>query len=311
MKIGKIVGLFIMLSLLVAVTSTSCKNNGSNTTSPAYTSEENVKERKTANAVYLYKFEDWKNEDRISELSKLGINDVFLSIYAKNLPGEVYYSSDYTQKLIDFIVKAYAKNIYVHLMSIQTYDSGKTENHADALERIKSVINFCKTIPETPCKGINIDIEPHALDEWKNANEFNDGVRENLMKQFVELLSKINSLIKGSDGLPSLQFSADIGWWWNEKFKDGLLPSGDINILARYLDFVAPMAYSTAVDILEQAGDEITAMPTMIAIQVDNFSSYNDVIKEIESLNSKFKDNDNYLGVVIFKFATLKEKADS
>ena len=272
------------------------------------------------NAAWMYGFSEWDNATEVAYLSSMGINQVFLSVDSKKIdntqttpPANDTYDTAYTAKLVDFITRANAQGISIHAMTLQDPDFTLTEKHADALERIDHILAYCDQNPDAAFDGIHIDTEPHALQAWKDADWTTD-TREQLMQQFVALAEQIRSDIDSwelSSGV-SLEFSAAVAWWYNERAAGGNLPSGDAALLAQSLDVLVPMVYGgiggSAQDIINRSSDEIPEAATLVGIGATEFSTYSEILGAVNALRDEFGGRVNYLGTSVFKYETLKQK---
>ncbi|MFH0887079.1 MAG: hypothetical protein V1843_02805, partial [bacterium] len=295
--------LIIAMLFLLAITISGCdslinlSNQGGNTPTSSI-----------IKAVWMYNIATIDNTATTDALKNMGINTVFLSVDDTLLPGGSSYSATYTDKVKDFITKANTNSISTHAMILEAPTYTYTTNHTSALSHVQTVINFCKNNTATAFSGIHIDVEPHALPEWTTTYT---GTQEALMQQYISLLSQIHDLIKGSSGLSSLNFSAAIAYWYNEKYLEGVLPSGSAANIARYVDTMIPMAYATTLPVYNQSSDEVAAGPAIVGIDASNYSTYASISREITSLNANFAASANYRGACVFKYDTLKALYDA
>ena len=259
--------------------------------------------------VWMYHFPEFDNATEIKYLMELSVNQVFLSLDVRKIDSTAgTFDRQYTQKLVDFIQRAKAPEIQIHAMTLEEPIFTYEVHHPDGLALIEHALQYCRTHPHEVFAGIHIDTEPHALEEWKEAGD--DWTRrELLMAQYVQLLSKIRHALDKSD--VDLEFSASIAWWYNERADSGDLPSGDAVLLATYLDCLAPMVYDgiggTAEEIIKSASDETAEAKTLIGMGVHEFDTYIDLMNVIKQVNHHFAEYENYQGVSIFKYETLKE----
>ncbi len=253
-------------------------------------------------AVWLYSPYELDNLTIISELKKEAINLVFCSTATVYLSGDSDFRKDYRDKLIELSKLCKEEGISFHAMVMQGFDYGKTENHEAALQELNQLLDFYES-HDFLFDGVHIDIEPHALDEWKAADDFNDGVRENLASEYLDLIEKISTQINIRH--PKLIFSAASAWWFDLKFRQGVLPSGDITLLIDLLDLNVIMAYSEDVTLVQQAAYSIEKIDTIVGINVSNYKSRKALQKDLDALENEFMDSEFYQGVSYYKYDTL------
>jgi hypothetical protein len=265
-------------------------------------------------AVWLYRFPDQNTAAVVPALQQHGVRRVFLSVRSEWL-------ERYAEKLRGFLRAAHRAGIEVDAMTLQDPSYVRAEKHPAAMGEIDRILAFCRAEPAAAFDGVHLDAEPHVLfrggenrtaDDWA----FNEG----LMKQYVELLAKASQKVRESgvtaaSGRP-LQLSAAVAWWYNERARDGRLPSGAAVLLGRHLDFVVPMVYDgiggSSADVIRRVSDELTAVPTMIGLARKEFKRDEDLQQAIRALDEKYRDNPRYRGVSIFEYDRwLREPAKS
>ena len=262
-------------------------------------------------AVWMYNFSILDNSSTINKLTSLGINRVYLGISAKKLlPQGKKASAEYTNKVREFVSLAAAKNIQIHAMTLMGNSFFLRKNHAKSVEMISWIIDYQNDVlPDEQFSGIHIDTEPHTLAEWKSAKKTGDWEAvENLMAQYVELLSKLDPIIHSN--MSSMEFSAAIQWKYNEWAAQGLLPSGDAGVLSQYLDTLVPMVYGTSsiFKIQERSEDEFSKAQTVVGIDVKSFESYSDILYVQRTLDYHNRRNTNYLGTSVHYFSNFYKK---
>ena len=259
----------------------------------------------------MYNFSVLDNSSTVNKLSNLNINRVYLGVSAKKLlPSGSQASSAYTNKLKDFITLCHAKNIQIHAMTLMGNTFFLNSNHEKSENMIRWIIDFQDNATVTEqLSGIHLDTEPHTLAEWKSAKkQGNWGAVEQLMAQYVDLLSKLEPIIHNNS---SLEFSAAIQWKYNEWAEQGLLPSGDAALLGSYLDTLVPMVYSTnsIFKIQQRSEDEFSKADTVVGIDVKSFDNYSDIIYVQKTLDYHNRKNQHYLGTSAHYFSTLYKKS--
>jgi GH18 family chitinase len=259
--------------------------------------------------VWMYDFDKIDNKQSIDNLKKYKISAVFLSLRHEWL-------TSMHEKLNNFIISAHQNNIEVHIVVLE--DGGFTfiENHNQAKKLTNDILNYCKQNPQASFDGIHIDTEPHTLQQWSQTDWV---VNENLMQQYVQLIKTIKEQItlkqmaaSAISGKP-FGLSAAVGWWYNEQFKSGNLPSGSAKNLCAYLDFIVLMVYDgvgkTVEDIIQKSSDEIEGAKTTIGIDPRNFSSLSALNNAVDKINNLYINNPtyakNYNSVCFFEYAAL------
>lgn len=274
--------------------------------------EDEVVDEIEIRATWMYNFADFDNETEVDFLSKMYINQVFLSISADKLdplpvideeiPPQTGPDEDYINKLVQFIQLAKSRGIDTHAMTLQAPKYSLAIEHSKALNKIQRILLYNKNHVESAFGGIHIDTEPHALRNedpesnpffhWWSRGDVDEDVRwsrnEVIMTQYLELLRRIRSAIDAHTTATgqSLVFSAAIAWWFNEKSTEIVedssqvkLRSGAATKLAEHVDVLVPMVYhkgpkpwNTKEDLINRAHDEVQDAPTIIGIGVGEFT---------------------------------------
>lgn len=262
-------------------------------------------------AVWMYNFSVLDNASTISKLTELDINRVYLGVSAKKLlPSGERASLDYTNKLKDFISLATANNIEIHAMTLMGNTFFLNSKHARSEQYIRWLTDYQSdaTINEK-FSGIHLDTEPHTLSQWKTAKKHGDWATvEGLMAQYVSLLSKLEPIIHDADS--DLDFSAALHWKYNERADQGLVPSGDAQVLSRYLDTLVLMVYSTdsIFKIQERSEDEFNEANTVVGIDAKSFENYSETVYVQRTLDHHNRRNNKYLGTAVHYFSTFYKK---
>jgi hypothetical protein len=255
-------------------------------------------------AVWLYRFRDLDNDALLANLKARGVGRVFLSVPRSLLMQSV-------DKLQSFVAKAHAAGIEVHAMTLEDPSFVLQENHARASREIDALLAYCREHPAASFDGIHLDAEPHMLFQGKGERTAADwAANEALMKQYSALLEQTSRQVqerglKGLSGQP-LRLSAAIAWWYNERAKDGPLPSGSAKLLGKSLDFVVPMVYDgiggSAADVIRRVDDELQAVPTVIGVARKEYPSEEALQSAIEKLNERYSASPNFQGVCVFEY---------
>ncbi len=246
-------------------------------------------------SAWIYDFEGVSNEMLVNKIISSQLNTAFISISPAYLNSTGHL--EYQNKVVDFLTLAESNQIKVYLLICEQPSYTLKENHYLALEEVYRVIQFFNNKPHVVFEGIQLDIEPHALDQWKDADDFNDGVREELLKQWLQLHRDVKDRLIGT----GYSYSTVITWWYDSKFRDGVLPSGDTALLKDIVDFIAVMAFSDVKDAYKQAEDECNIMKTVVGYNKYIYTNSSELEEQKSKTANAFLTNPNYLGDVFFK----------
>ncbi len=280
-----------ILGLALPGCDSTSKNNTKNTTDQHY------------RAVWTYQIESWSRPDeKLAEIGNNGYNVIFASIDTTRLTGASHADEVYSRHLTSCISAASGSGIEIHAMIMEQPSYTLAANHPKALLELERLLQFNELYPDTQFAGIHLDVEPHALDMWKDAaDDYSDGVREDLLKQFLSLLEKSSNVCSGE----KITLSAAMTWWYDSKYRDGLLPSADTGLYSEYLDLLVVMAYSNSVEPVSQAADECKIMPVVVGITVDNYQSIDQLNSEIGKIESDLSFENNYKGYAVFTYEKM------
>lgn len=291
--------------LLFVVLLTSCQvneshQNDNNVATPATASDlDEMDSTQMVNSVWVYSLESTASSVLIDNIKSQGFNTAYVSISPTYLASE--HQRDYQEKVLEFLEIAKNNDISIHALIGEQPTYTLPENHYKALEEVDNLLTFIDNNPDISLDGIQLDIEPHALDEWKNADEFNDGVREELVSEWLSLHEEISAKLQTSE----LQFSTVITWWYDSKYREGILPSGDTYLLSSVVDFIVVMAFSPALDSYKQAEDECAVIPTIVGYNREIYDSKDNIETQQNLTNSVLSGNSNYLGDSVFHLDLL------
>lgn len=160
--------------------------------------EANVKSTK---ALWIWDFyEASANSSKITQLLEFlkahNFNKIFIG--TKNtLP-------DQPSTYKELIQRAHAEGIQVFAL-VGKSSWALQGNHQFALAELRQVLSFNKKYPANKFDGIQFDIEPYTLPEYKLNRDF-------VSYQYIDVLKKISQEIELS-GDP-LEFNAAIPWWF-------------------------------------------------------------------------------------------------
>lgn len=126
--------------------------------------------------------------------------------------------------------------------------------HREALAELRQVLAFNKTHPTNKFDGIQFDIEPHTLPEYKVR-------RGSVCYQFIQVLKKIAKEIDASGD--ALQFDAAIPWWFASGDNPVMVQTGGERKPLSYfvldiVDSASIMSYRDTADRQIRATQEVT-----------------------------------------------------
>lgn len=202
----------------------------------------------------------------------------------------------------------------VHAMVFQ--DKGFLENISEKEDQIKEVIevlgNYNVVNKENKLKGIHIDIEPHATDDFKDYKDCNEQKVRELFHKYRYLLFTIRSQIDRTEGLMGndFLFSAATGWWYENRTYASIL------YLGQYLNAIVPMAYNTAQEPVGGNFDRlVTKLPieewrkkspaesgVIVGLGIFEYDTYDMLMEIVESLES-YLDTElshNFKGIALY-----------
>lgn len=256
-------------------------------------------------AVWLYRFRELDNDEILANLRQRQVGTVFLSV-----PRSLITQS--SEKLQAFIAKSHAAGLEVHAMTLEDPSFVRRENHPKAQREIAALLAYCREHPEAAFDGVHLDAEPHVLFQGKGARTPADwSANEALMKQYVELLAQTSRQVRESSLIgrahQPVRLSAAVAWWYNERAKDGNLPSGAARTLGKYLDFAVPMVYDgiggSAADVSRRIDDELADVPTMIGVARKEYPSQEALDSAIRTLNEQYGHRATFRGISIFEYS--------
>lgn len=120
------------------------------------------------------------------------------------------------EKTRDFLRDAHAHALRIHALAGDPSHT-LTQNHGRVLARADALLAFNRSsASEARFDGLHLDIEPHALPQWKTANDAEKCV---LLTQFVDLHTQIAERLHTAS--PGLVYGADIVFWLDKIKPDG------------------------------------------------------------------------------------------
>lgn len=225
-------------------------------------------------------------------------------------------SPRYSLTVAELLDSCAAAGLVVHAMILQEHALALPENHARALARLEAFARFVDRHPRlrrTPLAGLHFDVEPHALPQWSSKDP---AVCEALLRQYQELLRRIDSLAHGTVSVPGrlpwARLSAAIGHFHDRQAVSGKTPSGAPSIWAKHLDVLVPMAYldgdrwdtasleAKIATTWRYARGEVEAAPTVVGVRGSRFRTAAERTALEQGLADSARGNPNFRGVAWF-----------
>lgn len=197
-------------------------------------------QQRQAKAIWAWDFyEAAANSNKITALLKFlkeqDINLLFIGT-SKTLP-------DQPATYEELITRAHAEGIRVFAL-VGRAEWALEAQHREAVAELRQVLSFNASHPDSAFDGIQYDIEPHTLPEYKTK-------RGSVNYQYIQVLRRIAGEIKAS-GDP-LEFNAAIPWWLASGENPVIVETGGQRKPLSYfvldiVDTVSLMAYRDTAD---------------------------------------------------------------
>lgn len=150
------------------------------------------------------------------------------------------------QRYRDFIADAHRRGFKVYALLGSAYLNTERyilpEQRAAATAMLKRILDYNRRAPrEARFDGANLDIEPHLLDEWNDAN------RENLLRDFLDVSAMWMEMKKASGQV--LAIGPAIPFWFDGiqmQWRGQTRPASEH--IAELYDYVALMDYRDHAD---------------------------------------------------------------
>ncbi|SDF80948.1 hypothetical protein SAMN04488542_117104 [Fontibacillus panacisegetis] len=280
--------------------------------SPAHAANETTK------ALWVWDFyEAASDSNQITQLLKFStdqdINLLFIGT-RKTL-------SDQPATYEELITRAHEKGIRVFAL-VGRANWALERYHRDALEELRQVLSFNESYPSSKFDGIQYDIEPHTLPEFKTK-------RGSVSYQYIQVLKKIANKIASSDD--HLEFNAAIPFWFATGENAFIVNTGGMKKPLSYfvldiVDTATIMAYrDTAekqirsslaeINYAAKKGKKIyigaeTSPPNGNSIPSE-ITYYNKGLnymnKQLKTVENYFSNHDGFSGIAIHSYPTLKK----
>ncbi|MBW4838690.1 MAG: hypothetical protein KZY74_04785 [Paenibacillaceae bacterium] len=294
--------------LLLAI----CLTLASGVSSPVHAEEQKTK------AIWAWDFyEAASNSNKITVLLKFlkeqDINLLFIGT-SKTLP-------DQPATYEELILRAHEEGIRVFAL-VGRAEWALEGRHREALAELEQVLSFNETHPASVFDGIQYDIEPHTLAEYKTK-------RGSVNYQYIQVLKKIAHEIKAS-GDP-LEFNAAIPCWYASGEKPVIVETGGQRKPLSYfvldiVDTASLMAYRDTAerqiraslaeaDYAAKLGKKVyvgaeTSAPNGSTIP-NEITYYNKgsvyMNKQIKAINAYYARHEGFGGVAIHQYPAFKK----
>jgi hypothetical protein len=136
------------------------------------------------------------------------ITDLFWQVHFDHSNGTKLKDADVTHT---FLRAAHAQALRIHTLGGDPSHT-LTKNHERVLAMADALLAFNKA--GEPFDGMHLDIEPHALPQWKKASDPEKG---ELLTQLVNVHTKVAERLRGT----KLAYGADIVFWLDKTKPDG------------------------------------------------------------------------------------------
>ncbi len=171
-------------------------------------------------AMWVYKTEKvMKSKDEQVALfefcQKRDITDLFWQVHFVAGDAGGYHLDD-AAITRGFLREARKRQVKIHALAGDPAHA-LTSNHAKVLARVDELVRFNAAAAEDErFAGLHLDVEPHGLPEWKEADEAG---KCDLLAQFVEVNAKTVERLHAA--APELIYGTDIVFWLDKVKDDG------------------------------------------------------------------------------------------
>jgi len=260
---------------------------------------------RTKTFVWLYRFPQLQNQELIRNLTIFRVSGVFLSVSAFKLdPNASSFEPAYVGKMLDFLRLAKDRNIGVHAIVADDPAFTFLKNHIVALDRLNAVLNFNQDHPGLGFSGIQLDVEPFALDIWKSGSW---SERELLLKEYIELLFKARQSI-GISG-QSTVLSTTVAWWYGEAETKQQISAASWHGLLRYVDWVVPLVYGISPEQIPEMTKRLqpffNSSKVVLGLKADDYANYEMLSALISQFSRNLCSQKNLIGFAIFEYDRL------
>ncbi|MFH1779082.1 MAG: hypothetical protein ABH847_03510 [Candidatus Omnitrophota bacterium] len=186
-----------------------------------------------------------KEEERkelFSFCEKYGINELFFQlqyVFLEDQP-EIKCQIGYENFLRSFLKEAHKRKIKIHALDGYA-EFVLRQNHPRVLAQVKAILEFnARGKPDERYDGIHLDNEPYLL------FGFDGPLKEEILKQFLELNQKCMNLVRASG--QQIVYGVDIPYWFEE-----LDERGEVNCPVTFKGSTKATSYHI-IDIVDNVG---------------------------------------------------------
>lgn len=263
-------------------------------------------------SIYHSKHKNWTTKEMkkaAGNCASMGFSDVMLGVNMHMINTSYNYRNHcrtFVSLLHDYGLKAHAQIV-----------SGQSalDDYKIIEDRVMSFYIFhSESGRNRKFDGVHVDIEPWAHPDWDSSHGYLPSMNnENMMIDYLNCLERLYA-IKDYDS--SLELSADMAYWINNKVENGLLYTGIPDDFLHYLDFITYMVYDDDHDdVTRKIEDEMnaTSMSQSICVMVKTKDIGSDdetfwqegwnVYKDNQAyIEQEYKDFDNYWGHGVYEY---------
>jgi hypothetical protein len=231
------------------------------------------------------------------------------------------------QRYRDFIADAHRRGFKVYALLGSAYLNTERyilpEQRAAATAMLKRILDYNARAPQAArFDGVNLDIEPHLLDEWNDAN------RENLLRDFLDVSAAWMTMKKESG--QTLAIGPAIPFWFDSvqvQWHGRTQPASEH--IAELYDYVALMDYRDHADgrdgivahaakeiaYAEQVGKQVVIglelTPNSLKKVTFNHLSEADLAREMALTERAYRDSPAFAGFALHHYGGYRVWVDS
>lgn len=279
---------------------------------PAHADNEHTK------ALWIWDFyEAASDSNKITQLLQFSADHDFNLLFI----GTRRTLSDQPAQYEELITRAHEQGIRVFAL-VGRANWALERYHREALEELNQVLSFNKSYPSSKFDGIQYDIEPHTLREFKTK-------RGSVSYQYIQVLKKIAKTIDSSDD--NLEYNAAIPFWYATGENPVIVKTGGEKKPLSYfvldiVDTVTIMAYRdtaekqirssiTEINNAAKKGKKIyigveTSPPngnTILRVNTYYNKGYDYMNEQLNAVIKYFADHKGFGGIAIHSYPTLKK----
>lgn len=246
---------------------------------------------------WLYDFESHDWSTLAQQVKEFGFTDVFLSINARRLNlDDPTYNVTYEDQLVAFLNQFNDQGIATSFMILQ--DPLFCTEWDSTLVHLSGLKHFVGRNPTVPLKGIHLDTEPHASEDWGGLSSTDQA---DLFGSFMTLLTNVSAFVETH---LEVELSAAVPWWFAERNFTSSYPGA----LVGSYDFLVFMVYGgvgSEVSHYSRVEDELLVIPGVLGIGVEEFSNESELLAFRSALHQSYQANPSYVGTSVYSFNKL------